>query len=75
MTVENEATGVMVPDAPDVPGLTLQMEEEYHAAARVRGDLHRLLQHLSSSWDDEQEPPEEEGDSSAFEDTEDDYDE
>jgi ubiquitin carboxyl-terminal hydrolase 34 len=75
MTVENEAAGVMVPDAPDVPGLTLQMEEEYHAAARVRGDLHRLLQHLSNTWDDEQEPIEEESDSSAFEDTEDDYDE
>jgi len=71
MMVEHEAAGVSAPDLADVPGLTLQMDEEYHAAARVRQDLHRLLQQLSS-WDDEQEPIEEEGDSSAFEDTEED---
>jgi hypothetical protein len=75
MAVENEAAGVGPPDLPDAPALTLQMEEEFQLAVRVRQDLHRLLQHLSSDWDNEQEPIEEEGDSSAFEDTEeDDYD-
>jgi hypothetical protein len=75
MTIEHEAAGVSPPNLADVPGLTLQMDEEFHAAVRVRQELHRLLQHLSSTWDDEQEQIEEEGDSSAFEDTEeDDYD-
>jgi hypothetical protein len=77
MVVEIEAAGVKAPELDEtvVPGLTLAMDEEYQAAVRVRQNLHRLLQSLSSSWDDEQEQIEEEGDSSAFEDTEDDYDE
>jgi ubiquitin carboxyl-terminal hydrolase 34 len=70
-TAEDQLAGITAPGLADVPELSPQMNEEYALAVRVRQDLHRLLQHLSS-WDEEQEQVEEEGDSSAFEDTEED---
>jgi len=71
ITVDDQLAGVRIPDLADVPELSPHMHDECQYVARVRQDLHRLLQHLSN-WDDEQEQIEEEGDSSAFEDTEED---
>lgn len=68
--VDDEVAEVEAPDLDDVPVLSDQMAEEYAIVVRVRQDITRLLQHLTS-YDNDQEPIEEDGDTSAFEDTED----
>lgn len=68
---EDEAAGSESSNADNVPVLSHQMVQEMRAAVRVRQDLDGLLQQLQN-WSEEQEPLEEEGESSAFDESEDD---
>jgi ubiquitin carboxyl-terminal hydrolase 34 len=68
---EDEAADVELPSLNDIPALSPQMAEECKSATVARQHLQQLLQHMRS-WEDDQEQVEEDGDSSAFDDTEED---
>jgi hypothetical protein len=69
--VEDEAADVELPSLKDIPALSPQMAEECKSATVARQHLQQLLQQMRS-WEDDQEQVEEDGDSSAFDDTEED---
>ena len=68
---EDSAEPVVPASASDAPGLSDGMKEEYRAVVEAQRMLETLLQDLQASWLDDDEQVEDEGDSSAFEETED----